>query len=47
MLNYELDDVLVYNSTLEAHFESLEQALSAHLKGGLKLNPEKCCFFQV
>ena len=41
-----LDDVLVYNSSLEEHFETLEEVLAAHRKAGLKLNPQKCTFFQ-
>ena len=39
-----LDDVVIYGSTFEEHYERLEAVLTALDRAGLSLNPEKCTF---
>ena len=41
-----LDDVLIHSPDLESHMEALDQVLEAHARHGLRLNPDKCSFFQ-
>ena len=37
-----IDDLIVYSSTMEEHFEHLRAVLAMHLKFGMKLNLKKC-----
>lgn len=39
-----LDDLVIYGSTFEEHYERLEAVLTALDQAGLSLNPEKCTF---
>ena len=41
-----LDDVLVYTPNLEVHFQSLRDTFEAHRRAGLRLQMDKCKFFQ-
>ena len=41
-----LDDTLVHSKDLEEHFAHLETVLSAFIKAGIKLGPEKCFLFR-
>ena len=41
-----LDDVLCHTGTLEQHFVALRALLEAHRQAGLRLQPQKCVFFQ-
>ena len=48
-LNYcllYLDDIVVYSRTYEEHLIRLEAVFKRLRKGGLKLKPGKCKFFQ-
>lgn len=41
-----LDDIIIHSSSVEEHLVATRHVLEAHRKAGLKLNPEKCHFFQ-
>uniref|UniRef100_A0A3B3QR63 Gypsy retrotransposon integrase-like protein 1 n=1 Tax=Paramormyrops kingsleyae TaxID=1676925 RepID=A0A3B3QR63_9TELE len=41
-----LDDLIVFSETLEQHEERLMRVLNRLKEFGLKLSPEKCCFFR-
>ena len=41
-----LDDIVVYARTSEQHLKRLEAVFDRLKKAGLKLKPEKCCFFR-
>ncbi|RXN31336.1 Retrovirus-related Pol polyprotein from transposon 412 [Labeo rohita] len=42
-----IDDLIVFSKTLEEHELRLVQVLNRLKEYGLKLSPEKCCFFQT
>jgi hypothetical protein len=42
-----LDDIIVYADTFDQHLERLEEVLTRVRKGGLKISPKKCHFFQA
>lgn len=42
-----IDDLIVFSETLEEHESRLVQVLNRLKQYGLKLSPEKCCFFQT
>jgi len=41
-----LDDIILYSSNLESHFDKLGEVLSRLIKTGLKLKPSKCEFLK-
>ena len=41
-----LDDIILYSSNLESHFDKLGEVLSRLIKSGLKLKPSKCEFLK-
>lgn len=41
-----LDDTIIHSRTMEQHFQALEIVFKAHLRAGLKLQPEKCQLFR-
>jgi transposase InsO family protein/predicted aspartyl protease len=42
-----LDDIIVFSDSFEQHIERLDEVLSRIRKGGLKISPKKCHFFQT
>lgn len=42
-----LDDLIVFSTSLEEHETRLISVLNQLRESGLKLSPEKCCFFQT
>ena len=42
-----IDDVIVFSKTFEVHLKNLEEVLRRLKEANLKLNVEKCVFFQV
>ncbi len=42
-----LDDLIVFSKSLEEHEKRLISVLNRLRDSGLKLSPEKCCFFQT
>ena len=43
-VSVNLDDVIVFSETLEAHLEHLQQVMRHFMEAGLKLKPSKCHF---
>ena len=41
-----LDDIIVHSKTFDVHLTNLEEALKRLSDANLKLNPQKCTFFQ-
>ena len=41
-----LDDIIIYGKIFDMHLFNLEEALKRQSEANLKLNPEKCTFFQ-
>ena len=41
-----LDDIIIYSRSEQEHFEHLEEIFIRLKAAGLKLKPEKCCFFK-
>ena len=41
-----LDDICIFSSTTDEHFQRLEAVLACLSKAGLTLKPNKCKFFQ-
>ena len=41
-----LDDIIVFGKTFDVHLRNLEEVLKRLVGANLKLNPEKCIFFQ-
>lgn len=41
-----LDDIILYSSNLESHFDKLGEVLSRFIQSGLKLKPSKCEFLK-
>ncbi len=41
-----LDDTIIHSDTFANHLRNLDLVLAAHVKAGLKLQPEKCQLFQ-
>jgi hypothetical protein len=41
-----LDDIIIYSSTIEEHFERLELVFHRLASHGLKIEPSKCFLFQ-
>ncbi len=41
-----LDDTIIHSDTFTNHLRNLDLVLAAHVKAGLKLQPEKCQLFQ-
>ena len=41
-----LDDIIVFGQTFNIHLRNLEEVLKRLAEANLKLNPEKCIFFQ-
>ena len=44
---YYLDDILITGATREEHTQNLKNVLSRLQKFGLRLNEDKCKFFQT
>ena len=42
-----LDDIIVYGKTFDIHLQNLEEVFKRLASANLKLNPEKCVFFQT
>lgn len=42
-----LDDIIVYGKTFEIHLKNLEEVFKRLSEANLKLNAEKCIFFQT
>lgn len=42
-----LDDIVVYGKTFDIHLQNLEEVFQRLASANLKLNPEKCVFFQT
>ena len=45
-LHIYLDDIILYSSNLDDHFEKLDEVLSRLKRAGLKLKPSKCEFIK-
>ena len=45
--NVYIDDVIVFSSSLEDHFEHLRKVVCKLIKAGLKLKPSKCHFVRA
>ena len=41
-----MDDIIIYSKTLEDHHKHLEEVFQLWIDAGLKLNPDKCDFYQ-
>ena len=41
-----LDDIIIYSRSEKEHLDHLEEIISRLKAAGLKLKPEKCCFFK-
>ncbi len=41
-----LDDTIIHSNNFTNHLRNLDLVLAAHVKAGLKLQPEKCQLFQ-
>ena len=42
-----LDDIIVFGKTFDMHLQNLREVLQRLAEANLKLNPEKCVFFQT